>query len=265
MLSFLQAVQLVHMVEELVNKSHQQMKEEEGRRIAAVEAFSLAEKRIQELNNQLIKANRERKSVEAALHGVEQQAETQRKQLRQTEDQLFATKEQIGTLKKKLEEAGKAVEKVERDGYDIGVAEIEESLRAKVFRVYRSYCHQVWNEALNHAGVKVSSTLRRAENVYYPLAIQASGTSGFQPKAAHKDPNLSKDIATKALPSSNRPPKEVEQARVAEKEKDITKGVIPEPTKPPAAPKDPSKDKEVSQSLEIVHISDSIIAIKNEI
>ena len=62
------------MVEELVNKSHQQMKE--GRRIAAVEAFSLAEKRIQELNNQLIKANRERKSVEAALHGAEQQAET---------------------------------------------------------------------------------------------------------------------------------------------------------------------------------------------
>ena len=74
MLSFLQAVQLVHMVKELVNKSHQQMKE--GRRIAAVEAFSLAEKRIQELNNQLIKANRERKSVEAALHGAEQQAET---------------------------------------------------------------------------------------------------------------------------------------------------------------------------------------------
>ena len=73
-MSFLQAVQLVHMVKELVNKSHQQMKE--GRRIAAVEAFSLAEKRIQELNNQLIEANRERKSVEAALHGAEQQAET---------------------------------------------------------------------------------------------------------------------------------------------------------------------------------------------
>ena len=79
MLSFLQAVQLVHMVEELVNKSHQQMKEEEGRRIATVEAFSLTEKRIQELNNQLIKANKERKSVEAALHGAEQQAKTQRK------------------------------------------------------------------------------------------------------------------------------------------------------------------------------------------
>ena len=70
MLSFLQAVQLVHMVKELVNKSHQQMKE--GRRIAAVEAFSLAEKRIQELNNQLIEANRERKSVEAVLHGADQ-------------------------------------------------------------------------------------------------------------------------------------------------------------------------------------------------
>ena len=48
------------------------MKEEEGRRITAVEAFSLAEKRIQELNNQLIEANRERKSVEAVLHGADQ-------------------------------------------------------------------------------------------------------------------------------------------------------------------------------------------------
>ena len=36
-----------------------------------MEAFSLAEKRIQELNNQLIEVDRGRKSVKAALHGVE--------------------------------------------------------------------------------------------------------------------------------------------------------------------------------------------------
>ena len=41
------------MVEELVTKSHRQMKEEEGRRITIGEAFSLAKKRIQELNNHL--------------------------------------------------------------------------------------------------------------------------------------------------------------------------------------------------------------------
>ena len=51
------------MAEELVNNSYRQMKEEEGRRIAAVETFSLAEKGIQELNTKLTKADRERKSV----------------------------------------------------------------------------------------------------------------------------------------------------------------------------------------------------------
>ena len=73
-----------------------------------MEAFSLAEKRIQELNNQLIEVDRGRKSVKAALHGVEKQAKTQCKQLHQTEDQLSTAKEQIGVLKKKLEEAEKA-------------------------------------------------------------------------------------------------------------------------------------------------------------
>ena len=110
----------------------------------------------------------------------------------------------------------------------------------------------MWNETFNQAGVEASSALRKAKNVYYPPDIRASGLSGSQPEAAPKDPNLSKDIATKALPSPNNPPKEAEQAKVAEKEKDITKEVVPEATKPPAAPKDPYKDKEVSKSLEIV-------------
>ena len=78
----LQAVQSAHMAEELVTESHWQMKEKESRRITVVEAFSLIEKRIQELNNQLTKADRERKSVEAALHGAKRQVETQRKQFR---------------------------------------------------------------------------------------------------------------------------------------------------------------------------------------
>ena len=67
----LKPVQSAHMAEELVTKSHGQMKEEEGRRIAVLEAFSLVEKRIQELNNQRTEADWERKSTEAALHGVD--------------------------------------------------------------------------------------------------------------------------------------------------------------------------------------------------
>lgn len=45
------------MVEELVNNLHRQMKQEERRRIAAVEAFSLVKKRIQELNMKMIEAD----------------------------------------------------------------------------------------------------------------------------------------------------------------------------------------------------------------
>ena len=92
----------------MVNSSHWQMKEEEGRRIAAVEAFNVAEKKIQELTTKLNESDRDKKSVEATLQRVERQAESKRKQLCQTEDQLSATKEQIVGLKKKLEEAEKA-------------------------------------------------------------------------------------------------------------------------------------------------------------
>ena len=76
------------MAKELVNKSYWLMKDEESRWIAAVEAFPLAKKRIQELNNQLTKADRERKSDDAALHVAEKQVETQCKQLCLTEDLL---------------------------------------------------------------------------------------------------------------------------------------------------------------------------------
>ena len=65
------------MAKELVNKSHQQIKEEEGRQIATVEAFSLAKKRIQEINTKLIKVDRDNKSAEAALQGTERQAKSQ--------------------------------------------------------------------------------------------------------------------------------------------------------------------------------------------
>ena len=96
------------MAEELVNNSHRQMKEEEGRRIAAVETFSLTEKGIQELNTKLTKADRERKSAEAAFYGAKKQEESQYKQssrsyrrsLYGAKDQLFAAREQIEVLKR---------------------------------------------------------------------------------------------------------------------------------------------------------------------
>ena len=57
--------------------SHRQYKSEEGRRIAAVEAFNVAEKSLKDLKVELSQSENERKSVAAALEGAERQVETQ--------------------------------------------------------------------------------------------------------------------------------------------------------------------------------------------
>ena len=90
------------------------MKEEEGRRITAVDAFHVAEKSVQELKAKLAEEERERKSAAAALDNIERQAEGQRVLLCNAEDQLAASKEQIITLKKKLEEVQKAKDQAKK-------------------------------------------------------------------------------------------------------------------------------------------------------
>ena len=63
-------------------------------------------------------------------------------------------------MTKKLEEAEKAKEQAEQDGFDMGVVETEEAFRVEVSEVCRFYCLQVWNEALDQAGVEASFALR---------------------------------------------------------------------------------------------------------
>ena len=58
----------------------------------------------------------------------------------QIEDQLAIAKEKIKALKKKLEEAKEVTAKAEQEGYDVGVAKTEETLRAQVTRICRGYC-----------------------------------------------------------------------------------------------------------------------------
>lgn len=94
-------------------------------------------------------------------------------------------KEQIANLERKLEEAEKARDQAEQDGYEVGVNKTEEALRAEVVGVCKTYCLQVWNEALNQARVEAFSALRRAEYIYYPLAIRApSPLSSSGPQTA---------------------------------------------------------------------------------
>ena len=74
-------------------------------------------------------------------------------------------------LNKKLEDAEKAKDQAEQNGYDVGVIETEKALKAEVSGVCKAYCLQVWNEAFNLAGVEASSSLKIVENVYYPPTI----------------------------------------------------------------------------------------------
>ena len=68
--------------------------------------------------------------------------------------------------------AEKERDEAEQHGYDFGVAETEDALRAEVPAVYRAYCAQTWEEALNQAGVEASSGLRKPESIIFPLALQ---------------------------------------------------------------------------------------------
>ena len=63
-------------------------------------------------------------------------------------------------------------DEAEQHDYDIGVAETEDTLRAKVLAVCCAYCTQTWEEALNQAGIEASSELRKPENIVFPLALQ---------------------------------------------------------------------------------------------
>ena len=107
----------------------------------------------------------------------------------------------------------------------MGVAEIEEALRVEVLEICRYYCLQVWNGALNQAGVEASSALRRADSVYYPFAIHASSSSDPKVETATKEADTGEESPAKVLPFSGSPFKEAEQPEVVEKEVDTTREV----------------------------------------
>ncbi|KAK9998126.1 hypothetical protein SO802_017729 [Lithocarpus litseifolius] len=173
------------------------MKEEEGRCIAAVEAFNVADKRINELRNKLTKAERDKKSAEAVLNCAERQVE-----------------------------AEKARDQAEQEGYDVGVAETEEALKAEV------------------SGESIECIL--------PSCYPCTRLSQFQIDTSSEVAEFGKGGPAKVPPSSDSPSKEAQQHGVAEKEANANKGVPLDATKPPAIPQDRLKEKEVPFTMETV-------------
>ena len=118
-----------------MDDAHAQLKDEEARRVVAVQTLAIVEKRIKDLVTKLARADRERKCAEAALAGVEKQAENQCLQLRKVEEQFAVAKEQIEAQKKEIKKVEEATTWAEQNGYDIGVKETKDILRAQVTRV----------------------------------------------------------------------------------------------------------------------------------
>ena len=184
------AIQNTFKLEEITNSIYQQLDEERKRRAAAVQTLAVAENSNADLKKKLIVEEQTRKNADSALDSAERQAESQRKLVRQANDQLAVVKEQLAILRKQLEETqrlrdqakkakveaekAKAYAERERDeaeqhGYDIGVA--EDALRVEVPAVCRANCTQTWEEALNRAGINASSELRKPENIVVPSAL----------------------------------------------------------------------------------------------
>ena len=136
----------------------QQLDNERKQRVAAVQTLTIAENSNTDFRKKLTAEEQAKKSAEAALKGAEKQAESQRKLTNEAKEQLAASKEQVAALKQQLEEAKKLKDQAEKakmqaeedkvraekerdeaeqHGYDIGVAETEDALRAEVPAV----CH----------------------------------------------------------------------------------------------------------------------------
>nr|POF24283.1 f-box protein pp2-b10 [Quercus suber] len=116
----------------------------------------------------------------------------------------------------------------------------------------------------NYAAYLVYKLARRVYGFTNPPPKASVGKSGegedYKQTVCLCMPAVEPSQQDQALPSSNSPSKEAGQTKIAEREKDTSKGVVLDATKPPATPKDSSMGKETSQSLEIVLATLSMLA-----
>ena len=126
--------------------------------------------------------------------------------------------------------AEKERDEAEQHGYDVGVAETEDTLRVEVPTVCRAYCSQNWEETLNQVKVEASFELRKPENIVFPLALQILN----QKKAAPPVSQPTKKAQSQHPPSTN----QQEQGREQETLKESSSDKVTEDLQPEAASQD---------------------------
>ena len=128
---------------------------------------------------------------------------TLRKQLEETQRLKDQAEKARAEAKKAKAEAERVKVEAEQHGYDVGVAETEDDLRAEVPAVCRAYCTQTWEETLNRAEIDASSELRRPENIFFPPAIRALGSASGQKEVAPSVTKSSEDAQLQNPPPSS--------------------------------------------------------------
>ena len=173
-----------------------------------MQTLTIAENSNADLRKKLTAEEQARKSADVALKGAEKQAKSQRKLTNEAKEKLAASKEQVAALKQQLEEAKKLkdqakkakmqaeedkakVEKerdeAEQHGYNVGVAETEDTLRAEVPTVCRAYCTQTWEEALNQHPPSTGQQGQGREQEILKESSSDKVTKAFQPGVASQD------------------------------------------------------------------------------
>ena len=76
----------------------QQLDDKKKWRVAAVQTLTIAENSNADLRKKLTAEEQARKSADAALKGVEKQAESQWKLINEVKEQLAASKKQVAAL-----------------------------------------------------------------------------------------------------------------------------------------------------------------------
>lgn len=94
----------------------------------------------------------------------------------------------------------------------------------------------MWDEALNRTGVESSSIIRKAENIYYPLAIRVSTSSSSKPVTPFEVAEPEKHNSDEVPPPPSSPSKLVEHPKAGEKETEATKEATPETNVSSAVP-----------------------------
>jgi len=136
-------------------------------------------------------------------------------------------------------------------GTTLGWSRLRTPLRLRSL-LCRTYCALVWDEALNQAGVKASSVLRKAKSIYYRPTIRLSSSLDSKADPVFSEAGEIQGIPSKTPPVANTFSKGAELAGDTTGVGDANKETVQGTELPPFVPKDLSQEKGTSQSMELV-------------